>query len=115
MLAQMGTSYVRSKPVSTIKSIEQGQHASPLTIEHIKAEEGFEITNDLDIHLRQKPGSELSWATITNGLTAAEVKFDLCSPLGDHKLIFESIDKNSPLMPTPTVLKTDEIILSVTA
>jgi len=110
----MGISYVHDKPVPASVSIEQGQDAAALIINHIKAEQGFEITNDLDIKLRQKPGSELSWVTITNGATAATSAFDLCPPLGDHELILESIDNNSPLS-SPSVLKTDVIILSITA
>ena len=42
----MGTSYVRPNPLLASVDVEQGQS---LTIDHIQAETGFEITNDLDI------------------------------------------------------------------
>ena len=76
------------------------------------AETGFEITNDLDINLRQKPGYEVPGVTITNGTTEASLK--ICSPVGSYQLILESTDVKSPLS-TPSVLKTDVINLSVTA
>ena len=53
MLGPMGTRYVHDKPVQASVDIEQGQQAAALTIDHIKAEKGFEITNDLAINLRQ--------------------------------------------------------------
>ena len=46
MLAPMGTSYVRPNPLSASVDVEQGQS---LTIDHIEAETGFEITNVLNI------------------------------------------------------------------
>ena len=57
----------------------------------------------------------LPWATITNGATEATTVFDLCPPAGNYQLTMESIDLNSPLMPTPSMLKTDVINLSVAA
>ena len=78
-------------------------------------ETGFEITNELAINLRQKAGTELPWATITNGATTAGINFDLNPPLGNHQLIMESIDLNSPLMPAPAVLKQDVLDVCIYA
>ena len=111
----MGTRYVRLNQVPVSVNIQKGQQVAALTIDHIQADEGLDITNVLAIHLRQKVSTELSWVTITNTKAAAEVKFDRNAPVGNHKLTFESIDLNSPLMPTPTVLKTDVINVSVYA
>ena len=109
----MGTSYVYSTPVPASLTIQQGQQASALTIDHIAAETGFEITNDLDINLRQKAGFEVPEVTITNGATGAKLK--ICSPVGNHQLTLESIDLNSPLSPAYSVLKTFVINLTVAA
>ena len=84
-----------------------------MTIDHIKPHPDLEITNVLDINLRQKPGFELSWVTIINDAAVAKVRFDLNSPLGNHNLVLESIDLNSALAPNYSVLKTDEITLIV--
>ena len=92
LVTPFGTSYVHSNPVPPSFSIHQGQQVADLTIDHIKAETGFEITNELAINLRQKNGSELPWATITNDATVAMTVLDLCPPVGNHQLILESID-----------------------
>lgn len=84
-----------------------------MNIEHIVAEAGFEVTNELSINLRQKVGTEVQGVIITNG--AAEATLKICSPVGIYQLTMESIDVNSPLMPTPSVLKTDVIDVTVTA
>ena len=47
----MGTRYVHLNPVPASLSIEQGQQAAELTIDHIQAETDFEITNVLDIKM----------------------------------------------------------------
>ena len=52
LLGPMGTSYVHDNIVPTSLSIQQGQQAAALTVDHIKAETGFEITNELSINLR---------------------------------------------------------------
>ena len=83
-LGPMGTIYEHKNPVPQSVSFQQGQQAGPLTIDDIEPRTGFEIGNDLDINLRQKVGSDLPWVTITNGLTAAKIVFDLNPPLGDH-------------------------------
>ena len=85
-----------------------------MTIDYIRPETGFDISNELDIEMRQKTGSEISWATVMSDPSGITTKFDLCPPVGNHKLIMESIDKNSPLL-TPSVLKTDVIDLYVAA
>ena len=69
----------------------------------------------LDINLRQKVGSEHSWATISNGASEATVVFGLNSPLGKYRFTFESIDLNSPLSPAYSVLKTDVVDVRVYA
>ena len=84
LMGPMGTSYVHLTPVPASLSIQQGQQVAALTIDQIQAETGFEITNVLGSNLRQKPGSELSWATTTNGATEATTVFDVCPPAGDH-------------------------------
>ena len=69
----------------------------------------------LDINLRQKVGSEHSWATISNSASEATVVFGLNAPVGKYSLTFESIDLNSPLSPAYSVLKTDVVDVRVYA
>ena len=115
LMGPMGTSYVHSTPLPASLSIHKGQQAADLIIDHIKTETNFEITNVLDINLREKVGSELSWVTIFNGATEATTVFGLNPPVGNHKLTLESIDLNSPLSPAYSVLKTDVIDICVYA
>lgn len=83
-----------------------------MIVDTIYSRAGFGITNTLDIAVRQKADSALTWVSIdaTTGLT---VNFDLCPPVGTHTLVLETYDKNSPLG-TPTALETDTITITVT-
>lgn len=83
-----------------------------MIVDTIQSRAGFEMTNTLDIAIRQKADSVLSWVNIdaTTGLT---VNFDLCPPIGTYTLVLETYDKNSALG-TPAALETDTITITVT-
>jgi len=79
-------------------------------VEKIAPRASLELTNDLDISLRQKEGFELSWVSISPGAISESVILspDCTVSAGTYPLTLESTDLNSPLA-TATVLKTDVI------
>ena len=87
--AVFGTQYERNSTVPASLEIAAGD-AKTLVIEPIYAK--FEIGNKLDIHLRQKAGSELFWVTILQG-SPTQVQFDTggVQP-GVFTLVLESFD-----------------------
>ena len=74
-----GTIYEHASPVITTLAIQQNVQTPSLTIDHITSRSSVTVTNVININLRQKVGSELSWVTIVNGPTGADVSFDLCT------------------------------------
>ena len=104
-----GTRYIRAfDPPSSI-TLDASQKV--LTVNHVYAED--DISDILAINLRQKPSAELSWVTIFNSLTSADVTINAKGvPTGEYSLVLESVDTNSSL---PTlVLKTDRVSIYVT-
>ena len=95
----MGTKYTRSvEPASTI-TITKGQ-AVTIVVEDVAVDANalLQIGNTIDIELRQKVGNQLSWATVTQHGTEAQVLLDTSSvSAADYNLILESFDKNSSL------------------
>ena len=112
-LGAFGSIYEHESPVPTSVALRQGQQAPAMTLDHVKSRLDVQVTNVLDINLRQKAGSELPWVTIENDQNAATVRFEQCPPDGNYTLILESIDLNSPKQDLPVVLKTEVIDLTV--
>ena len=73
------------------------------------------IADTLNIDLNQKSGSELSFVTLINDLSSADVTID-ASSLSDnatpYQMVLESRDTNSEL--PALVLKTDTVYIYVT-
>ena len=105
--AVFGTQYGRNSTVPASLEIAAGD-AKTLEIEPIYAM--LEIGNTLDIHLRQKVGSELPWVTFPDG-NPKQVHFapDGVEP-GNYTVILESFDQNSGVFST---LKTDTVTVTV--
>jgi len=71
-LAIFGTEYTRATTVPTEVKVIKGRTHS-LSVEKIKADSRFPIANTLNIKLRQKAGSEISWVTFIEGTDSTDV------------------------------------------
>ena len=104
-----GTKYIRNTALETeIKIV--ADTVKNLEVPRIQSQ--FTIGNELNINLRQKPGSEVSWAQIIQ-TSPTLVKIDTTGiKAGNYTLTLESFDLNGSVYST---LRTDEIKIEVTA
>jgi len=83
-----------------------------LSIEKIVANPTYPIGNTLNVMLRQKAGSELTWVTFTQDTLDTKVNLapDISLAPGDFTVILESYDLDGGVF---SALKTDSVILKV--
>lgn len=106
----MGTRYIRDSEIQADVIVSE-----PLTtfdVEHVHSERT--IGNTLAINLRQSPGLELSWVTLSNESTYTTVTVDASfAAAGNHTLYLESFDENSENEIAPATLKLDTVTIVV--
>ena len=110
-LGLFGALYKRTTPVPSSLEVLIGSPAT-LDVEKITADATTPITNTLDITLRQKAGTELSWITFTQDSLVTKVKFapDASVAPGDYTVVLESFDQAGGVY---SALKTDTIAVKV--
>ena len=91
-VAVFGTRYIRATDPPSSITLEAS--SKTLSVQHVHAEDV--IGDKLNINLKQKNGSELSWVSIINSSTDAYVTINAKGvPAGVYTLVLESVDKNS--------------------
>ena len=87
------TEYVRSTKVQSSVSLVTENHAS-LSVDHVQSL--IKLPTPPKINLRQKPGSELEFVTLTNQATSTHVTIDGSGVLpGEYTLFLESFNELS--------------------
>jgi len=110
-LAIFGTKYERKSPVPSLIEVFIGILYT-LTVEKIQADTTLPIANTLDIRLKQKLGTEISWLTFTEEKLKTKVNFAASAsvPIVDVNIVLESYDFAGGVY---SALKTDTITVRV--
>jgi len=99
---------VRDTPVPASLAVNQAEEQS-ISVQNIYS--AYPIGNTLDVKLRQKPGTELPWVTITQGSPSVVKLSPVGVSPGTYTLTLESFDDNGTVK---SALSTDKITLTVT-